>query len=74
MRTKGRRLFPESPAEHRVLAEFGEGPLYVPRGVSPFLVARRLTRAARCQERDVLFVRDLLTAHDACGRRSSISE
>jgi hypothetical protein len=39
----------------------GGMPLRVPRGVSPFVVARRLTRAAATEHPDVVFVREVLS-------------
>lgn len=62
MHTKGRRLYPDTLDERRVLMALGGIPLYVPRGVSPFLVSRRLTRAARREDPDVSFVRGLVGA------------
>jgi hypothetical protein len=60
MRTRGRRLWPSSPQERRILMALGGVPLRVPRGVSPYLIARRLTRAAAAEHPDIVFVRDVL--------------
>lgn len=60
MHSKGRRLYPDNLDERRVLMELGGIPLYVPRGVSPFLVSRRLARAARREDPDVAFVKGLI--------------
>jgi len=48
-------------AERRILLSLGANPLYVPRGISPFLMARRLSRAARVESPDLTFVREALT-------------
>jgi hypothetical protein len=68
MRTRGRRLYPDSLAERRLLMSLDGVPMYVPRGVSPFAIARRLVRVARGEHPDVLFVRDVL----AKGRPRSV--
>lgn len=68
MRTRGRRLYPDSLAERRLLMSLGGVPMYIPRGVSPFAVARRLVRVARGEHPDVLFVRQVL----AKGRSRSL--
>lgn len=60
MHTKGRRVYPDSLEERRVLMQLGGIPLYVPRGTSPFLVSRRLARAARREDPDVTFVKGLI--------------
>lgn len=61
MRTRGRRIYPSTLAERRILMSLGAYPLYVPRGISPFLMARRLSRAARIESPDLTFVRQALT-------------
>lgn len=61
MRTRGRRLYPNTMAERRLMLQLGAYPMYVPRGISPFLLARRLSRAARVENPDLGFVRDALT-------------
>jgi hypothetical protein len=46
----------------------GGVPLRVPRGVSPYMVARRIARAAATEHPDVVFVREVL------GRRAKRPE
>ena len=46
MRIRGRRLYPSTLAERRVMMSLGGVPLYAPRGISPYLVARRSSRLA----------------------------
>lgn len=60
MRIRGRRLYPDTMQERRLLMQLGGTPLYVPRHVSPYLLARRLTRAASSETPDVVFVRGVL--------------
>ena len=60
MRVRGRKIWPSSLAERRVLMALGGVPMRVPRGVSPFMVARPLARAAASEHPDVLFVRETL--------------
>jgi len=38
----------------------GTYPLYVPRGVSPYLVARKIARVAQGQSQDLAMLRDVL--------------
>lgn len=60
MRIRGRRLYPDTLKERRLLMQLGGTPLYAPRKVSPYLLARRLARAASSEVPDVEFVRGLL--------------
>lgn len=60
MRIRGRRLYPDTLRERRLLMSLGGTPLYAPRGVSPYMLARRLTRAAASDLPDVRATRDLL--------------
>jgi hypothetical protein len=60
MRIRGRRLYPDNLTERRLMMQMGGTPLHVPRGVSPYLVARRLTRAASSGIADLEFVRTVL--------------
>ena len=60
MRIRGRRLYPDNLRERRLMMQMGGTPLYAPRGVSPYLIARRLTRAASSEGLDIEFVRGLL--------------
>lgn len=60
MRIRGRKLYPDNLRERRLMMELGGTPLHAPRGISPYLIARRLTRAAAGNGLDVDFVRGLL--------------
>lgn len=59
MRIIGRILRPSTLAERRLLLSIGQPTVRVPRGVNPYLLARRLSRAAR-ESQDVLFAREIL--------------
>jgi len=56
----GRKIIAKTLAERRLLFQIGGSPLRVPRGVSPHMVARRLTRAVSDESLDVQFARSLL--------------
>jgi hypothetical protein len=60
MRVRGRKIWASSLQERRVLLALGGVPLRVPRGVSPYMIARRLARAAASDHPDVLFAREAL--------------
>ena len=60
MKIRGRKIWASSLAERRILMALGGVPLRVPRGVSPFMVARRIARAAAAEHPDVVFVRQVL--------------
>jgi hypothetical protein len=60
MRIQGRTLRPSNLAERRLLLSLGSPALRVPRAANPYLIARRLERAARGNNPDVLFVCDVL--------------
>jgi hypothetical protein len=60
MRTHGRRLYPDTLSERRVLMRLGGAPLYVPRRVNVFMMARKLARVARGDSPDMAFARDAL--------------
>ncbi|HTA93418.1 MAG TPA: hypothetical protein VK745_27760 [Polyangiaceae bacterium] len=60
MRIRGRRLYPSTLSERRVMMSLGGTPLYAPRGVSPYLIARRIARGASGESGDVGFVREVL--------------
>ena len=60
MRVRGRRLYPDTLQERRLLMVLGGIPLYTPRGVSPYVIARRLTRTASNETPDFQFVREML--------------
>jgi hypothetical protein len=63
MRIRGRRLYPDTLAERRfMMAELGGVPLYAPRGISPYVLARRITRLASGQSPDLAFLRERLGA------------
>ena len=61
MRVNGRILRPSTLAERRLLMSLGSPALRVPRTANPYLVARRLERAAKDNNPDILFVRDVMT-------------
>lgn len=70
MRINGRTLRPSDLEERRLmLSEFGTLSLRVPRGANPYLIARRLSRAAHNESPDLLFVRERLS-----GRRPKTGE
>lgn len=62
MLVHGRRIYPQTLIERRLLTSLGPIPLRVPRGISPYVVSRRLTRAAQEEHPDVAFARKLLEA------------
>ena len=59
-RIRGRRIYPSTLSERRVLMSLGAYPLYVPRGVSPYLVARKIARVALGQSADLVMIREVL--------------
>jgi hypothetical protein len=59
-RIRGRRIYPSTLSERRVLMGLGAYPLYVPRGVSPYLVARKIARVAQGQSADLAMLREVL--------------
>jgi hypothetical protein len=60
MRIRGRRLYPSTMAERRLMMRLSGVPIYAPRKTSPYLLARRIERASRTDHPDVLFVREVL--------------
>jgi hypothetical protein len=60
VRIRGRRLYPSTMAQRRLMLSLGSYPFYVPRGISPFLVARKLSRAAQGQGPEQQFLREVL--------------
>jgi hypothetical protein len=60
MRIRGRRLYPDNLSERRLMMQMGGTPLHVPRGISPYMIARRLARAASSNAPDLEFVRTVL--------------
>jgi hypothetical protein len=42
-----------------MLSQLGTPALRVPRRINPYLAARKLARAARCDSPDLMFVRDI---------------
>lgn len=60
IRIRGRRIYPSTLAERRVLLSLGAYPFYVPRGVSPYLVARKVARVALGQSPDLVMLREVL--------------
>ena len=71
MKIRGRKIWASSLAERRILMALGGVPLRVPRGVSPFMVARRIARAAAAEHPDVVFVREVLSRRT---KRSNVPE
>jgi hypothetical protein len=62
MRVRGRRLYPDTLQERRLLMALGGTPLYAPRGVSPYAIARRLMRTASNETPDIQVVREMLAS------------
>ena len=61
MRIRGRTLRPSTLAERRLMLAFGVPFIRAPRNVNPYVLARRFSRAARCETPDHLFVRDVIS-------------
>jgi len=59
----GRTIRASTLAERRLLLSLGTPTLRIPRGVNPYVVARRLGRAARGESPDVMLVRDVANGH-----------
>lgn len=71
MRIQGRTLRPSTLAERTLLlSSLGTQALRVPRAANPYLIARRLERAAKSDNPDILFVCDVL---NCAGNRSPAS-
>jgi hypothetical protein len=62
MRICGRTLRPSTLAERRVLLALGFPTMRVPRGMNPFIVARRVGRLAKGHTDDHVFLRELVHA------------
>ena len=62
MRITGRSLRPSNLAERRVMLALGSPTIRVPRGMNPFIVARRVGRLAKGQTDDHQFLRELVRA------------
>lgn len=60
VRVRGRRLYPSTLAQRRLMLSLGAYPLYVPRGISPFVVARKLSRAAQGLSAELVFLRQVV--------------
>lgn len=61
MRITGRVIRPSTLSERRLmLSQLGTPALRVPRRVNPYLAAWRLARAARTDNPDLLFIRDMM--------------
>jgi hypothetical protein len=58
--TNGRLIRPSNLAERRLLLSLGLVVLQVPRGTNPYVIARRLERAARRDCEDLVLLRDLV--------------
>jgi len=67
-------LYPDTLKERRLLMQLGGTPLYAPRKVSPYLLARRLARAASSDVPDVEFVRRMLARRSSREERSQVEE
>lgn len=62
MRISGRVLRPSNLAERRLMLSMGVHSIRIPRNQNPYVVARRLARAARCDTEDHRFLRSLIEA------------
>jgi hypothetical protein len=60
--TQGRLIRASNLAERRLLLSIGIVVLRVPRGTNPYVVARRLERAARQEGDDIARLRELAVA------------
>lgn len=61
MYVTGRTVRARTLAERRLLlSKFGQHTLRVPRGINPFMVARKLRRVANGESAELLFVRETL--------------
>lgn len=60
-RIVGRKVYPSDLEERRVLFGLGVPCLHIPRRTNPYAVARFLRRAAH-QNRDVLFLSDIVAS------------
>jgi hypothetical protein len=58
--TSGRLIRPSNLAERRLLLSLGMVVLRVPRGTNPYVIARRLERAARRDSEDLVLLRELV--------------
>jgi len=58
--TGGRLIRPSNLAERRLLLSLGIVVLRVPRVTNPYVIARRLERAARRDSEDLVLLRDLV--------------
>ena len=58
--TNGRLVRPSNLAERRLLLSLGLVVLRVPRGTNPYVIARRIERAARLDCEDLVLLRDLV--------------
>ena len=57
-RIRGRKVYPGTLEERRILLGLGVQDIRVPRGMNPYMVARRLERCAR-QNPDLMFLSDV---------------
>lgn len=72
MRIQGRTLRPSNLAERRLLlSSLGTQALRVPRKANPYLIARRLERAAKGNHPDIQFVCDVM---DRARGQTNLSE
>jgi len=77
VKIRGRKIWASSLEERRIMMALGGVPLRVPRGVSPYMVARRIARAAATEHPDVVFVREVLGRRakrpDALGKPAELA-
>jgi hypothetical protein len=71
--TNGRLIRPSNLAERRLLLSLGLVVLRVPRGTNPYVIARRLERAARRDCEDLILLRDLVRRRLLPARRAAAS-
>jgi len=67
MRIRGRTLYANCLEERRLLKSLGTDSIRAPRNVNPYVLARRIARAAKGPGPDMLFIRDCL-ARSRCPR------
>jgi hypothetical protein len=69
----GRKIYARTLVERRMLLQLGGNPLRVPRGISPYMVVRRLARAVATESVDVQFVQGLLGTRPRKPREANTS-
>jgi hypothetical protein len=68
-RVSGRVIRPSNLAERRLLFSLGIIVLRVPRGTNPYVIARRLERAAHRDSEDLELLRELVRRRPQSQRR-----